>query len=274
MQRLYDPDSGTVLLDGHDVRSLDSDWVHENVAVVHQEPVLLGMSIAQNMAYSLDTVTQAQVEAAATFANAHEFIQTVPDGYQALIGDTGVRLTGPQRLQVAVARAILSPSKVLILDETFSSLDEQSALILLGNLKREVAGSRTIIALTSFPQSLRGAFDTIAVMHEGQITAQGSHQHLMSTSPEYAALVEPAGRSLQEAGAVSEPSLGAAHLQGSTVSSLETEGTWRKRLQIADQLEDSILQLGVPQGKVMDLVEMVTEIKEALSLEASSSALR
>ena len=264
-----------MLLDGHDVRSLDGDWVHENVAVVHQEPVLLGMSIAQNMAYSLDSVTQAQVEAAACFTNAHDFIQTVPDGYQALIGDTGVRLTGPQRLQVAVARAILSPSKVLILDETFSSLDEKSALVLLGNLKREVAGSRTIIALTSVPQSLRGAFDNIAVMHEGRITAQGSHEHLMSTSPEYAALVEPAGRSLQGAGAGSEASVGdATFLQGSTVSSVENESTWRKRLQIADQLEDSILQLGVPQGKVMDLVEMVTEIKEALSLEASSSALR
>jgi ABC-type multidrug transport system fused ATPase/permease subunit len=184
IQRLYDPLSGSVLLDGHDLRTLDSEWLRENVAVVHQEPVLLGMTIAQNIAFSRETASQAQVEAAARFANAHDFIQTIPDGYQALIGDTGVRLTGPQRLQVShaldcavcfavmdacrhasfegdqfwpnlhsaaptclslssvsvcvppsartqvgLARAILAPAKILILDETLSGLDDQSALV-------------------------------------------------------------------------------------------------------------------------------------------------
>eukprot|EP00277_Geminigera_cryophila_P020848 CAMPEP_0179491056 /NCGR_PEP_ID=MMETSP0799-20121207/65848_1 /TAXON_ID=46947 /ORGANISM="Geminigera cryophila, Strain CCMP2564" /LENGTH=771 /DNA_ID=CAMNT_0021307409 /DNA_START=451 /DNA_END=2766 /DNA_ORIENTATION=- len=270
IQRLYDPLHGTVLLDGQDVRTLDSDWLRENVVVVHQEPILLAMSIAQNIAYSLDSVTQAQVEAAARFANAHEFIQTIPDGYQALVGDTGVRLTGPQRLQVGLARAVLSPGKILILDETLSGLDEQSAGVVLDNLRREFAGAgKTIIALTAFPQSLRGAFDTVAMLHAGKISAQGTHQDLVSRSPEYGALVDPS-TSPDPNGWVSMSSLG----QESTLSSVENEAMWKKRLSIADQLEDSILQLGVPQGKLMDLVEMVTEIKEALALEASSSALR
>jgi len=271
IQRFYDPANGTVLIDGQDVRTLDSDWLRENVVVVHQEPILLGMSIAQNIAYSLDSVTQAQVEAAARFANAHEFIQTIPDGYQALIGDTGVRLTGPQRLQVGLARAVLSPGKIIILDETLSGLDEESALLVLANLRRELAGSKTIIALTSFPHSLRGAFDNIAMLHDGKICAEGTHQVLSARSAEYGMLVDPSmSRSLGGEVNSSVSSLA----QHSTVSSVENEAMWKKRLQIADQLEDSILQLGVPQGKLMDLVEMVTEMKEALALEASSSALR
>lgn len=273
IQRLYDPDRGTVLLDGHDLTTLDNDWLRENVCVVYQEPILLGMTIAQNIAYSLDSVTQAQVEAAARFANAHDLIQSIPDGYQALIGDTGVRLTGPQRLQVGLARAILSPAKILILDDTLSGLDEQSALVVLGNLRREIAGSRTIIALTSFPQSLRGAFDNVHVLSHGHITHSGSQQQLAANSAQYNALVNPS-QSL-EGLTSSSISLPSQLQQASTVSSIDNnEIQWKKRLQIADQLEDSILALGVPQGKVMDLVEKVTEIKEALALEASSAALR
>jgi ABC-type multidrug transport system fused ATPase/permease subunit len=99
LQHLYEPAAGAVLLDGVDVRALDTDWLRENVTVVYEDPVLFNMSLAQNIAYAIDTASQAQVEAAARAAGAHDFIQTFPDGYQALVGDTGVRLTAGQKLQ-------------------------------------------------------------------------------------------------------------------------------------------------------------------------------
>jgi len=273
IQRLYDPDQGAVLLDGVDVRELDSDWLRENVAVVHQEPVMLGMTIAQNIAFALDSATQAQVEAAARFANVHDLIQSIPDGYQARIGDTGVRLTGPQRLQVGLARALLAPSKILILDETLSGLDEQSVMVVLSNLRREMGGTRTVIATTSMPQTLRGAFETIAVLQEGRIApgGVGSHQHLAANSAEYRRLLDPAAAQYVEA---SSSSGSALQQQTSTMSSVDGEAVWRRRLQLVDDLEDNILQLGMQQGQVMQMVEVVTEIKEALALEASSSSLR
>ena len=135
--------------------------------------VLLAMSLAQNIAFARDSVTQPQVEAAARFANAHDFIQTVPDGYDAQIGDTGVRLTAAQRVQIGLARAILAPAKVLILDETLSGLEEEAAQVVLANLRREIAGTRTVIALSSYPQSLRGAFESVALLHEGRIVETG-----------------------------------------------------------------------------------------------------
>ena len=135
--------------------------------------VLLAMSLAQNIAFARDSVTQPQVEAAARFANAHDFIQTVPDGYDAQIGDTGVRLTAAQRVQIGLARAILAPAKILILDETLSGLEEEAAQVVLANLRREIAGTRTVIALSSYPQSLRGAFESVALLHEGRIVETG-----------------------------------------------------------------------------------------------------
>jgi len=258
MQRLYDPEQGAVYLDGHDLRTLDAEWLREHVAVVHQEPVLLAMSLAQNIAFARDSVTQPQVEAAARFANAHDFIQTVPDGYDAQIGDTGVRLTAAQRVQIGLARAILAPAKILILDETLSGLEEEAAQVVLANLRREIAGTRTVIALSSYPQSLRGAFESVALLHEGRIVETGSHQQVSARWPLYSSHADaPASRPRKVA-------LAAGAAEG---GSEEHEGVWQKRLMLADQLEDSILHLGLPQGEVMDLVEMVTEIKEALALD-------
>jgi ABC-type multidrug transport system ATPase subunit len=164
---------------------------------------------------------------------------------------------------VGLARALLAPGKILILDETLSGLDEQSAMIVLSNLRREMGGTRTVIACTSLPHSLRGAFETIAVMHAGRIATGGvgSHQQLASSSIEYGKLLDPAAAAPRAEMSSSGSSL---QQQTSTISSVGSEAVWKKRLQLADELEDNILQLGMQQGQVLQMVEVVTEIKEAL----------
>ena len=232
MQRMYDASAGAVLLDGQDVRGLDVTWLRENLAVVLEDPVIFCQSIAQNIAYSLDTATQSQVEAAARFALAHEFIQTFPDGYQALVGDRGVRLTASQKLQIALARAVLSHPRVLVLDETISGLDGATADAVMDNLMSTVT-NRTTIILTSHVESV-ARIDRVMELDGGKVVEGGAGQR---------------------AGAGSR---GGAADKGA--------------IDMVDSLERRMMQLEMPQGKVMELVDMVGEVREALMLESDEHA--
>ncbi|KAJ1488456.1 P-loop containing nucleoside triphosphate hydrolase protein [Baffinella frigidus] len=246
IQYLYEPTQGAVFLDSQDIRSLDVDWLRENVTVVHETPVLFNMSIAQNIAYAIDTASQAQVEAAARLAGAHDFIQTFPDGYQALVGDTGVRLTASQKLQVAIARALLVESKVLVLDEALAGLDDATASKILQGLRSE-ASPRTIIACTSQPSSLRGHADRIVVLEDGKVVEQGVHDELAAKGGVYAGLLQGG--------------------DGGRGAGGRGEAEWRRRLSLADAVEEEIMGLSVSQETVMELVEMANEMKEAILLE-------
>jgi len=237
-------------MDGVDYRGLDADWLREKVSVVHQDPVLFGMSIAANITYPSDTATQAQVEAAARFADAHDFILSLPDGYQAVLGDTGVRLTAPQKLQVALARAMIADGKVLILDETLHGMLPATAQVVLNNLQRE-RGSRTVVALSAFPSSLGSAPDSVCVLDDGKVVEEGPEADLLRRRGRYWQLMNGSdARVPEERGSDDEASV------------------WQQRLALADTLEDQILMLKMPQNKMMELVETAAELKEALVLEA------
>ena len=126
IQRFYDPDMGTVLLDGKDLRDLNLQWLRRNIGVVSQEPVLFGTTIAENIRYGREGVTQEEIEAAAKAANAHNFIMSLPDKYDTLVGERGAQMSGGQKQRIAIARALVREPKILLLDEATSALDAES----------------------------------------------------------------------------------------------------------------------------------------------------
>ena len=129
IQRFYDVDEGTVLLDGKDLRHLNLRWLRRHIGVVSQEPVLFGTTIAENIRYGREGVTQEEVVAAAKAANAHDFIMSLPDKYETLVGERGAQMSGGQKQRIAIARALVRDPKILLLDEATSALDAESEAI-------------------------------------------------------------------------------------------------------------------------------------------------
>ena len=126
IQRFYDPDEGAVLLDGKDIRDLNLRWLRRNIGVVSQEPVLFATTIAENIRYGREGVTEEEIVAAAKAANAHDFIMTLPDKYETLVGERGAQMSGGQKQRIAIARALVRDPKILLLDEATSALDAES----------------------------------------------------------------------------------------------------------------------------------------------------
>jgi ATP-binding cassette subfamily B protein len=186
--RLYDPDAGAILLDGHDLRSLDPRWLRGQIGVVSQEPLLFATTIADNIRYGRGDASDAEVEAAARAANAHDFIVRFPDGYQTLVGERGVQLSGGQKQRVAIARAVLKDPRLLILDEATSALDAESEFLVQEALERLMTG-RTSIIIAHRLSTVVGA-DWAVVLDGGAIVQSGSHAALMAADGPYRRLVE------------------------------------------------------------------------------------
>jgi ATP-binding cassette subfamily B protein len=175
--RFYEPASGRILIDGKDARDYDLEALRAQMAVVPQDVILFGGTIAENIAYGRPGASQAEVEEAARQANAHEFIAAFPDGYQTRVGERGVQLSGGQRQRVAIARAILRDPAILLLDEATSSLDSGSETQVLQALDRLMQG-RTALVIAHRLSTVRGA-DRIFVVQEGRVVESGSHAELM-----------------------------------------------------------------------------------------------
>ncbi|WP_225413350.1 ABC transporter ATP-binding protein [Stigmatella hybrida] len=188
LTRLYDPQEGRILLDGQDLRTLDPEWLRQQIGVVAQEPLLFSSSIAENIRYGRMDASDAEVEAAARAANAHDFISRFPEGYRTPVGERGVQLSGGQKQRVAIARAVLKDPRLLILDEATSALDAESEHLVKDALERLMQG-RTTLIIAHRLSTVMGA-NRVLVLEGGNVVQSGSHAALMSQEGLYRRLVE------------------------------------------------------------------------------------
>ncbi|KAG2373980.1 hypothetical protein C9374_011645 [Naegleria lovaniensis] len=177
LERFYTPNKGRVFLDNIDIQELDPTWLHHNIGIVSQEPVLFSGSIKYNIAYALglENVTQEQVESAAKQANAHNFIIDLPNGYETILGEKGVSLSGGQKQRIAIARALLQNPKML--DEATSALDSESERLVQAALDVLMKGRTTICIAHRLTTVINS--DLICVMVKGILREKGSHSQLI-----------------------------------------------------------------------------------------------
>jgi ATP-binding cassette, subfamily B, bacterial len=181
--RFYDPNSGALMLDGHDLRDLKLSWLRKQVSVVLQDPILFSTSIAENIAYGLPGATREQICQAACRAQADEFIQALPLGYDTIIGERGVNLSGGQRQRLSIARAFLKNAPILVLDEPTSALDVHTETALLAAL-RDLMKGRTTFVIAHRLSTIRQA-NLVVVLENGRIVEQGSPSDLLSRQSAY-----------------------------------------------------------------------------------------
>ncbi|KAG2660772.1 ABC transporter B family member 2-like [Panicum virgatum] len=175
--RFYDPVAGRILIDGKDIRKLKLKSLRKHIGLVQQEPALFATTIYDNILYGKDGATEAEVIEAATLANAHAFISSLPEGYQTKVGERGVQLSGGQKQRIAIARAIVKDPAILLLDEATSALDVESERVVQQALDR-VMRSRTTVMVAHRLSTIKNA-DVISVLQDGKIVEQGAHQQLI-----------------------------------------------------------------------------------------------
>lgn len=183
LPRFYDAQQGAVMLDGQDVRDVTLRSLRQQFSVVLQEPLLFSASIAENIRYGRLEANMDEIEQAARAANAHDFISRLPNGYETVVGERGGRLSGGERQRIAVARAFLKDSPILILDEPTSSIDSRTEVVILDALDRLVVG-RTAFIIAHRLSTVRHA-DLIVVMDHGRVVESGTHRELMEGNGVY-----------------------------------------------------------------------------------------
>ena len=186
--RFYDPTSGRITIDGHDIREVTLSSLRDQIGIVLQETTLFATTIRENIAFGTPDATEEEIMAAAQAAQAHEFIMATPDGYDTLVGERGVTLSGGQKQRVAIARALLKDPRILILDDAMSSVDTETEQLIQIALERLMRG-RTSFVIAQRLSTVRIA-DLILVLNRGQIAARGTHDELLRSSGLYAEIYE------------------------------------------------------------------------------------
>lgn len=201
LERFYDVSAGQILLDGEDIRTLDPRYLHRQISIVPQEPVLFSGTIRSNICYARaaqrpeafanpsdpSVATDEEVEQAGRMANAHDFIMSFPEGYDTIVGERGVRLSGGQKQRVAIARALLANPRILLLDEATSALDSESEMLVQDAINKLMV-DRTVIIIAHRLSTVRDA-DQIFVFQHGKIVDNSTHDQLLRQSKVYANLV-------------------------------------------------------------------------------------
>ncbi|KKC38234.1 multidrug ABC transporter ATPase [Devosia epidermidihirudinis] len=177
IQRLYDVNQGAITIDGQNIADVQQSSLRSQIAIVQQEPILFHRTLAENIAYARPGATRAEIELAAQQANAAEFIERLPKGYETMVGERGVKLSGGERQRVAIARAFLADARVLILDEATSSLDSESEVQIQEAMERLMEG-RTTLVIAHRLSTVR-ALDRLLVFDRGQIVEEGDHAQLI-----------------------------------------------------------------------------------------------
>ncbi|HSX32096.1 MAG TPA: ABC transporter ATP-binding protein [Candidatus Saccharimonadales bacterium] len=186
LMRFDDITGGSITIDGIDIRNVMQSELRQNIAYVPQEPLLFHRSIRENIAYYNDTTSEADIIRAAKAAHAHEFIQKLPEGYDSLVGERGIKLSGGQKQRIAIARAILKKGRIMIFDEATSALDSESEQIIQRALP-EILGKQTAVVIAHRLSTVAG-LDRIIVMHDGRVTEMGTHAQLLKKRGRYYAL--------------------------------------------------------------------------------------
>ncbi len=183
LQRLYDPQEGAILIDGHDIRNVTLRSLRDQISVVPQEVELFSRTITENIAYGQDALREGAVEQAARMAQAHDFIMRCENGYETQVGERGLKLSGGERQRIGIARAIVRDPKILILDEATSHLDNESERLIQAAME-QIAENRTCFIIAHRLSTVRKA-DTVVVFAEGGVEAAGTYDELWTISPTF-----------------------------------------------------------------------------------------
>ena len=186
--RLYDPTKGRILIDGHDIREVSLNSLAANIGMVTQETYLFYDTIRANLLYARPNASDAELVAATRAANIHDFVVSLPDGYDTVVGERGYRLSGGERQRIAIARVILKDPRILVLDEATSHLDSVSEELIQNALQHVMKGRSSLVIAHRLSTIL--AADKILVIDGGRLVEEGSHQELLARGGLYTTLYE------------------------------------------------------------------------------------